>query len=393
VLAYGYRLDDSGELAIAVVNDANSPGREDIRLEMSISAPAGGVLISHHVAIARPVRGFFAGPTLLACRSPGDSRPTPVDNLAALTGRGARERRLSTTAWCGLAPAVVTGHGRIMTSPAEPPGPTLIRRASALAGGLSDNELRRARQRGTLTVVTRGVYLRTTEADELDGAARHVAAVLAVLPRLVGGPVVSHVSAAVVHGLPFWHTEMPAVHVTRDRSVKARRGPALQTHRASLHEDEVVIVAGLPVTSVARTVLDCARTLPFENAVVLADAALHRGLVTPAGLTAQLRRHARIPGARLVAAVVCFADGRSGHVGTSRSRVVLHRAGLPAPELRFPVVGGQGESLGCADFAYPASRVLGEFVPLDRNACPLGAAQMGCPIYPGQGPPSRIGVT
>jgi hypothetical protein len=61
VLAYGYRLDDSGELTIAVY-DPNSPGRDDIRLEMSISAPAGGVLISHNVAIAHPVRGFFAVP-------------------------------------------------------------------------------------------------------------------------------------------------------------------------------------------------------------------------------------------------------------------------------------------------------------------------------------------
>jgi hypothetical protein len=59
VLAYGYRLDDSGELTLRVY-DPNSPGRDDIELSMNISTPAAGVSIRHNLGIARPVRGFFA---------------------------------------------------------------------------------------------------------------------------------------------------------------------------------------------------------------------------------------------------------------------------------------------------------------------------------------------
>lgn len=255
-----------------------------------------------------------------------------------------------------------------------PSGPRLIRRDTALAEGMSASDIRRARQRGALTAVARGVYLPAADAAELDGAGRHLAEVEAMVPRLVGEPVVSHVSAAVVHGLPFWHSEMPAVHVTRDRSAKARHGPHLQAHRAVLHDSEVVIVGGLRVTSVARTVIDCARTLPFENAVVLADAALHRGVVTRADLEAQVRRHARVPWGKLADGVVAFADLRSTSVGTSLSRVALHTAGLPAPQVDFDIVDGDGACRGRSDFGYPGPRVLGEFDGWEEFGRLLGPA-------------------
>ena len=113
-----------------------------------------------------------------------------------------------------------------MSTASGPSGPRLIRRDAALADGISESELRRARQRGALTPVVRGVYLPVADATGLDCAGRHLAEVEAIVPRLTGEPVVSHVSAAVVHGLPFWHSEMPAVHITRDRSAKARARPA-----------------------------------------------------------------------------------------------------------------------------------------------------------------------
>ena len=269
-----------------------------------------------------------------------------------------------------------------MSTAAGPSGPRLIRRDAALADGTSESELRRARLRGVLTPIVRGVYLPAVDAAGLDCAGRHLAEVEAMVPRLTGEPVVSHVSAAVVHGLPFWHSEMPAVHITRDRSAKARRGPRLQAHRAVMYQDEVCVVGGLRVTSIARTVVDCARLLPFENAVVLADAALERGLVGRAELERQLRRHARVPGARSADAVVAFADGRSSGVGTSRSRVLFRAAGFPAPELRFVVpdladVAGAGSAAAESDFGYPGDRVLGEFDGWEEFGRLLGPAPPG----------------
>jgi hypothetical protein len=122
-----------------------------------------------------------------------------------------------------------------------------------------------------------------------------------------------------------------------------------------------VTLGGLAVTTVARTVVDCALQLPFDNAVVLTDAALHRRLVTRAALAEQISGHARVPGVRGAAAVVAFADARSAGPGESCSRAVLHRAGLPAPELRVPVRDADDRPLTVAGFGYPRDRVLGEF--------------------------------
>ena len=194
-----------------------------------------------------------------------------------------------------------------MTAPAPA---LLLRRADLLSQGLSDNHIRRALGSGELTSIVPGVYLRTGDLDELDPVARHRAAVRAVVPLLVGDPVVSHLSAAVLLGLisAFGTADglFPApVHVTRAGPTKSRRGQLVQVHRARLTPAEAVRPSDGPaVTSVPRTVLDCALTLPFRDAVDVADAALSTAAVTTEELAAQLVRHSRTPGIRRAAAVL-----------------------------------------------------------------------------------------
>jgi hypothetical protein len=59
--------------------------------------------------------------------------------------------------------------------------------------------------------------------------------------------------------------------------------------------------------------------------------------------------------------VIAFADGRSGSVGESRSRVALHRNGLPTPLLQWEVADRAGRFIGFVDFGWPAQRTVGEF--------------------------------
>src|ERR671920_328014 len=51
-------------------------------------------------------------------------------------------------------------------------------------------------------------------------------------------------------------------------------------HVARLPEEQLAIVDGVLTTDATRTVVDLARTLPFESAVVAADAALAWGLTS-----------------------------------------------------------------------------------------------------------------
>jgi len=241
-------------------------------------------------------------------------------------------------------------------------GKQVVSRTELLGKGLSDNQIRRARERGELVSVLPGLYLRAEPDGSPDPATRHRATLAVVIPYLSGRPVVSHLSAAIMHGLPFCHSEVPPLHVTRPDAVKSRRGAAVRLHKASLPRSEVVDLGGLPVTSVARTVVDCALTMPFDHAVVLTDAALRRALVNRKSLQDQLARLHRVPGSRRAAEVVAFADPRSRGAGESFSRVLLHRWGFTAPELDVSVADANERPLGRVAFAFPGTRVLGEFV-------------------------------
>ncbi|MBA3525064.1 MAG: hypothetical protein H0T85_11060 [Geodermatophilaceae bacterium] len=117
--------------------------------------------------------------------------------------------------------------------------------------------------------------------------------------------ILSCTSAARFHDLPIMSTRPDRPHVTVPRSRGRARAANATVHRRELVPDD----HDESCTSPLRTVLDCARELPFPAGVVLCDAALHRGL-QPAELdTAAM--HARGPGAQQLRRVVAAADGRA----------------------------------------------------------------------------------
>jgi hypothetical protein len=245
-----------------------------------------------------------------------------------------------------------------MIESADPHPPVLLRR-EAVGAGWSDDELGRLVRAGELSRLRRGAYVNGVLPPD-DGAA-HALLVQATLAGLRRPAVVSHQSAAVLHGLPLWNTPLDRVHVTRRPPAWNDISGVLRCHVARLRDDEVVEVEGLAVTDPVRTALDLARSLPHEAAVVVLDAALHRGLLTQDGLRERLFDIAGTPGSRSAARAVEFADGRSESVGESRSRVILHRWNLPPSALQLEVRSAAGGLVGRCDFAWEQQRLVGEF--------------------------------
>ncbi|MGY1689596.1 hypothetical protein [Geodermatophilus sp. SYSU D01105] len=135
----------------------------------------------------------------------------------------------------------------------------------------------------------------------------------------------------------------------------------MHLHVAQLPDDQVTVVDGLLVTDLPRTVVDVARTVGFESAVVVADAALASGETSADALADCLAGMGAVPGIRRAARVLAFADGRSESVGESRSRVLVHRLGLPRPDLQLRVRRGDGSLVGRCDFGWVEHGTLGEF--------------------------------
>ncbi len=228
-----------------------------------------------------------------------------------------------------------------------------------LAAGWSDDEVRRLLRVGDLSRVRRGSYVIGPLPDE--PARRHRIAITAAAEALCDGAVVSHASAAVLHGLPLWGVALQRVHVTRARASGGRCGRIVHVHTAPLDAEEIALVGGIAVTSAARTVVDVARTVPFEQAVVVLDAALALKMVDGEQLAEALLRARGWPGCPAARRAVAFAEPGAQSVGESRSRVAIQRAGLPPPILQWEVCDASGRSLGFADFGWPRLRAVGEF--------------------------------
>ena len=239
--------------------------------------------------------------------------------------------------------------------------PPLAFRGELLEAGWTSGEVQRMRQAGALSPVRRGSYVNPADGRPDTPEAQHLLLVRATLPHLSPGWVLSHASAAVVLGLPVWGQDLSRVHVTRDGSGGGRLTRGVHRHVSPLGEDETTVVDGMRVTKPGRTVNDVARTVPFEQAVVVADAALAMLPNDRPSLLAAQARTGLWRGAPQALRAIRFADGGARSPGESRSRVAMHHAGLPAPLLQYEILTPDGRFVGCVDFAWPHLRTVGEF--------------------------------
>ncbi|NYF17707.1 putative transcriptional regulator of viral defense system [Microbacterium sp. AK009] len=242
-------------------------------------------------------------------------------------------------------------------------------RAALLEGGLSARSIASSVTSGLLHRVRRGWYIPTAEWRSLWPESRHLAHVLTVAAAARSSvPVFAGPSAAVLHGLPLYRSAPQRVHImlgTDDR----RSAPDVMRHEGPLADGEVVERHGLRCTSLGRTVRDLARTLGYEQAVVVADAALLRLAGGPrtydvdAAAEWKAQQVALLPrgGRGVVQArrALEFADGRAESPGESVSRVLLERLGFESPVLQVRIT--LPNDTVWIDFGLRRARALGEF--------------------------------
>lgn len=228
------------------------------------------------------------------------------------------------------------------------------------AEGYAYSELARLRTVGELRPLRRGAYSldpraptdsRTTHREQVHAAAR-------VLTR--NDAIVSHMSAAALHGLPLWQSDLTTVHLTCGRDGGGRRRRSNFIHIAPIEAHEITEIDGVPVTTLARTVVDLARGMSAFKSVPIGDAALRHGLDGDE-LAEALARCRGWRGIIRARRAVAFLDPRSESVGESCSRVRMAEVGLPAPELQVKVFDDHGYLVGRTDFGWLDRRTLGEF--------------------------------
>ncbi|HET7016814.1 MAG TPA: type IV toxin-antitoxin system AbiEi family antitoxin domain-containing protein [Streptosporangiaceae bacterium] len=241
----------------------------------------------------------------------------------------------------------------------------IITAAELAQAGLTDSMINVLVGRGVLIRAARGLYARSEQvrqvtATEHGKAAYRVAAAVAIIgPEAVG----SHADAAAVHKIDLLTRPNPnAISVSRPldapRSRSSQR-PYIQLRISDLPAEHRTVQYGVPLTSVARTVVDLARTTSLREGVVIADSALHRKLTTKTELYAVIKRSGRWPGIAQARRAVDFSDALAESPFESLARLVFAEGGLPTPELQA-WVGGDGRPLGRVDFYWQDHSTVAE---------------------------------
>ena len=176
---------------------------------------------------------------------------------------------------------------------------------------------------------------------------------------LPAGSAFSGRTAAWLHALDVG--ELSRIEVTVPLWASASRGVRLAVRRAALLVGDVVTVHGLPTTSVPRTLADIALCAPLEEAVGIADMALHHGLSTRTEMEAWVRARAGRPGTRRLRRVLELADPASESPMETRLRLLLRRARVPEPESQAVLTDRDGNFVARVDFYFPAHRLCIEF--------------------------------
>lgn len=225
--------------------------------------------------------------------------------------------------------------------------------------GLGKSDIRRQLRTGRLASVKRGWYQQDAPASPTE---RHSALVQATANDLSPETVISHVSAAVMHGIPVPYSTLECVWVTRRGGGHGGNSAGLRVSQAPLTDGDIVLVDGIAATALERTVLDVARTVPHKWGVAAVDAFLRLDGTAQAqdALAERLADESRRRGNTRARSAVGFASPLAESPGESISRAIFAQARLPTPVLQRKIVLSDGR-LAFGDFAWEAQRTVGEF--------------------------------
>jgi hypothetical protein len=183
--------------------------------------------------------------------------------------------------------------------------------------------------------VTHGVHVRGVEHLSLVDRCRGLGLVL------TSDPVVSHVSAAALWGMPLWGPPVADVHVTREPSASAIRRAGVVNHRAELPRDHRDSVQGVAVTTPARTLLDLASVLPLDQLVATGDYCLRSLGVRPWELGEMVAWAVGRRGVAALRSAVPLLDARAESPPESLLRVWFSLCGLPPFEPNAEIWDGR----------------------------------------------------
>ncbi len=232
----------------------------------------------------------------------------------------------------------------------------LFTTAQAAAVGWSTDALACEVRAGTLVHLGRALYA-VPGPDVAHPEGRHLLLCRGGL-LLYPGARLSHASAVLALGLPWWGVQLKHAYLARPELRHQVRTQSFVIDRCSDAAPVQTAVGAAEPPDIALVQHTLAHGV--TPGVVAMDAALHKGLLTRAMLDAACARVNGWPRSSRVASALALVDGRSESVGESLVRVIATLDGLeldPQVEIR----DASGAFVGRVDFLLRGTRVAIEF--------------------------------
>jgi hypothetical protein len=225
-----------------------------------------------------------------------------------------------------------------------------VSRSQLLALGMSNKALDRRLSTGRLLSVEEGVFAVPPLLEHDEWGAWMGATLTAPGSRL------SHVSGAAAYG--FWSLSRTFETITRPGSGGPCHHGGVLVYRSSVLKGDCTVLRGIPITSVARVLLDLARGVSDRALARSLREAIRLELVTVDGIADALGRHRGRRGSRRLSDALARYSGlpleraRSG--AEIRALEILRNAGRPLPDLNVRLAGEE------ADLSWSSSRLIVE---------------------------------
>jgi hypothetical protein len=169
--------------------------------------------------------------------------------------------------------------------------------------------------------------------------------------------VVAGAAASALHGAAWVDADIPIELI----APSARHQRGLLVRNESLADDEITRVAGLPVTTRARTAFDLGRHLGRGEAVARLDALMRSRIFSTEDVLVVAKRHRGVRGLSQLHEVLPLVDGGAASPQETRLRLLFIDAGLPIPTTQFPIVEGRGKLVRVVDMAWEEFMVAAEY--------------------------------
>lgn len=221
--------------------------------------------------------------------------------------------------------------------------------------GLTTAQIRHLVHDGILERIIRGLF-------RLAGTRTPLQDVAAVLMRHDGAHG-SHVSALFVHGLDVEPPRRAQFTLPPGRT----SGTTLGTlHRSPLDPVDCTRRHGIPVTTVARSIVDAAAVLTVDELSAVVNEAVSRKMVQLPHIVGAASRVEAAPGrlgsGRLHGVLATWTDAIQPDSPAEAAAIRRIRVfGLPAPVTQHEVVDEDGNFVARLDMAWPADRIAREY--------------------------------